>query len=97
MRATLLRCLPLCHQKGVGVTIRQSVPAAEDHDEKFLCSLLPQLQSLTPRRKEVVKFKILQIIFQAQYSQSEEETQLQVIVQAMVIWRPTLYLCLFGI
>lgn len=86
MRATLLRCLPLCHQKGVGVTIRQSAPAAEDHDEKFLCSLLPQLQSLTPRRKEVVKFKILQIIFQAQHSQSEEETQLHGNLETYIVF-----------
>ncbi|XP_036375006.1 uncharacterized protein LOC118771200 [Megalops cyprinoides] len=63
-------------EREVVSAIRQCTPAAEDRDEMFLRSLLPQLQSLTPRRKEVVKFKIHQIIFEAQCSQYQEEAQL---------------------
>ncbi|KAK9976995.1 hypothetical protein ABG768_018816 [Culter alburnus] len=47
---------------------------SEDPDEQFIRSLLPQIKSLKPGRKERLKFEIHLMVFEAQCSQEEEES-----------------------
>ncbi|CAM4567907.1 unnamed protein product [Leuciscus chuanchicus] len=54
----------------------QCVPS-EDPDELFIRSLLPQIKQLKPGRKERLKFEIHKLVYEAQCSQEEEESGVQ--------------------
>ncbi|KAG9259522.1 hypothetical protein AMEX_G27817 [Astyanax mexicanus] len=51
-------------------------PPTEDPDEMFFRSILSDFKSLTERRRDELKFKIHQLIFEAKCQEAEENTKI---------------------